>query len=625
MTLQTITHPSPFDHSTLLNLAKRDLNDQSLNRKIRGNNNIFQTISTEVKELLISTLSNNIDGFSDYDWDFELFVSREPVGVHNDRNIHKHAYGKGSNERTVETRYDVGAIIPLEWNCKQPYTITFDKVYPEDKVIYSKGRFGSIDGNPINLDLKEELLIDKLDTETYWQSKPSWNKQLNGLQIHSLHKWSTDTIIIFETARLHSSSDFVLNQDSYKMSFNGLGYAKTVKVMKNNKTFCSMAWNHQFIDPTGRVKPCCRFAEQHRPKDHDLAINSLSNIFYSPWMYDIRSKMLSDEKISGCIRCYQEEASGKKSLRQRYNDNSELPIDKLVNLDNPTVRWLELAISNDCNLACRMCDSRYAWKWFADEKQLYGDTHNKVEHSKSDIANVFPFIDQLVHLKFTGGEPLITVDHWRLLDKLLQERDCSDIFLNYSTNCTINPKDEWIKKWSKFKKVEFALSFDGIADTWELIRYPSKWSDAEKIIQRFFEMTKEINVSIGLRSTISINNILNMPESYVWWIENWNKHAKDSYQDGNWINPTHLTYPECLSITVLPLKYKDIVAKKLKSRLHEFENNMRNSIETQIRLMYNVDDSHKLPELKRYTQSLDKMRQQDFFKANPEFKGLFDD
>ena len=26
-----------------------------------------------------------------------------------------------------------------------------------------------------------------------------------------------------------------------------------------SKTFCSMAWDHQFIDPTGRVKPCCRF------------------------------------------------------------------------------------------------------------------------------------------------------------------------------------------------------------------------------------------------------------------------------------------------------------------------------------------------------------------------------
>ena len=37
-----------------------------------------------------------------------------------------------------------------------------------------------------------------------------------------------------------------------------------------SKTFCSMAWDHQFIDPTGRVKPCCRFAEKFRPKDNNL-------------------------------------------------------------------------------------------------------------------------------------------------------------------------------------------------------------------------------------------------------------------------------------------------------------------------------------------------------------------
>jgi MoaA/NifB/PqqE/SkfB family radical SAM enzyme len=47
------------------------------------------------------------------------------------------------------------------------------------------------------------------------------------------------------------------------------------------------------------------------------------------------------------------------------------PNNLIHDLNDPTIRWMELAISNDCNLACRMCDSRYAWKWFDDEKELY--------------------------------------------------------------------------------------------------------------------------------------------------------------------------------------------------------------------------------------------------------------
>lgn len=389
-------------------------------------------------------------------------------------------------------------------------------------------------------------------------------------------------------------------------------------------TFCSMAWNHQFIDPTGRVKPCCRFAERARPKENNLHQSSLQEIFFGPWMTDVREKMLNGVQVDGCIRCYQEEASGKRSLRQRYHDNTDLPIDTLVDINRPTIRWLELAISNDCNLACRMCDSRYAWKWFDIEQDLYGQTHNTIKHSKSDISNVYPFIDQIVHIKFTGGEPLITKDHWTLIDKLIAERDCSEILINYSTNCTIVPKDEWIKKWSRFKKVEFALSFDGTGPTWELVRWPSTWQHAESTIRRFLSMTNEINCEIGLRSTISVNNILNMPASFEWWIDNWNKYANNQFSDLNWINPTHLTYPECLSTTVLPQKYKDAVAAKLYACSKDFNQKIQTCIETQINHMYSQDDTHLMPEFKRYTLSLDRQRNQNFYLANPELLGLFD-
>jgi hypothetical protein len=207
-----------------------------------------------------------------------------------------------------------------------------------------------------------------------------------------------------------------------------------------------MAWNHQFVDPTGRIKPCCRFGDKHRPSNHNTNEKTLSEVFYGDWMNDIRTQMLNGERVPGCDRCYQEEDGGKKSLRQRYNDSSALPIEKLVDINNPKIRWIELAISNDCNLACRMCDSRYSWKWFEEEKEIYGKTWNTIKHSKMDISNVFPFIQDIVHMKFTGGEPLMTKDHWVLLDKLIAERDCSEIFINYSIHC-------FKHVWSKYLRI----------------------------------------------------------------------------------------------------------------------------------------------------------------------------
>lgn len=384
-----------------------------------------------------------------------------------------------------------------------------------------------------------------------------------------------------------------------------------------SKTFCSMAWDHQFIDPTGRVKPCCRFAEKHRPKENNLKEKTLSEVFYGDWMNDVRQKMLQGEQVNGCIRCYQEEAAGKRSLRERYHDNKDLPIDQLVNLDNPKIGWIELAISNDCNLACRMCDSRYSWKWFNEEQAIYGKTWNEVEKSKSDIANIFPFINDLVHVKFTGGEPLMTKDQWVLVDKLIAERDCSEIFLNYSTNCTIMPKDSWIEKWSKFKQVEFALSFDSAnAAESEYIRWPAKYKTTESVTKRFLELKKSHGFNVLLRSTISLLNVWHMPESMEWWWE---------HDEGLRImNPTHLTYPEILCVTVLPEHIKKRVTEKFNNYIIKSNNTkINNSLEYIRNFMNSKDDSHLLPQLKIYLDGTDKYRGQNFYKSYPEFSDMF--
>jgi len=394
----------------------------------------------------------------------------------------------------------------------------------------------------------------------------------------------------------------------------------------DNTTWCSMAWMHQFIDPQGRVKPCCRF---NMPKDiekeNNLNNQALGNIFYGKFMNDVRNKMINNQEVPGCIRCYQEEASGKKSLRERYNSMYELHPNNLIHdLNDPTIRWMELAISNDCNLACRMCDSRYAWKWFDDEKELYGVTKSKDKFTKSDISSIDRFLDKIVHIKFTGGEPLIIPDHFKLLDKLSIQDNVSSIYLNYSTNLTINPKQDTIDKWKKFKYIEFACSFDGIGPTWELVRYPSKWETAEKVTQNFLKMTNDFDCRVGLRSSISLNNILNMPEAFDWWIKNWNEYASTPFNESNWINPTHVTFPNYLSTTVLPIRYKDIIAKKLDSRKNDFGPTIKNSLESQINYMYSKDDTYLMPELKQYTLHFDSKRKQDFFIANPELIGLFD-
>jgi MoaA/NifB/PqqE/SkfB family radical SAM enzyme len=220
-----------------------------------------------------------------------------------------------------------------------------------------------------------------------------------------------------------------------------------------SNTYCSVLWNHQFIDGSGRIKPCCRFKET---ENNNINSTTIEDVFYSDTMKQRRGHSLRGDPIEGCRRCYEEELNGKKSLRQRYNDNEYL---KPKDLNNPKVEWLELAISNECNLACRMCDSRYSTKWFDEEFEFVGKA---TPLTKINIAQVYPFVPTLKHLKITGGEPFVTPDHWRLLDYIIEHDYAKNIYLNYSTNCTVYPKESIVERLRQFKWVEVALSLDSI-------------------------------------------------------------------------------------------------------------------------------------------------------------------
>lgn len=358
---------------------------------------------------------------------------------------------------------------------------------------------------------------------------------------------------------------------------------------------CSMIWNHQFIDGSGRVKPCCRFQGNLGQLEIDI-----NNNFNNNTMQEIRQSMIDHKKHPGCSRCWQEEDSGKKSLRQRYNQHKKLGLDTIAT-DSPKIEWLELAISNDCNLACRMCDSRYSHKLFEEELEYYGKTMSKTPRTKMPIEAVFPHVPNLKHLKITGGEPFITPDHWKLLDYIIEAEHAHHIYLNYSTNCTVYPKQHIVDRWKKFEYIELAISLDSIvAKENEYLRHGTKQSEVLENIQRFVELQNEINLHVIARPTITIFNIYHLPETLEWLDNLKIKH-----------NATHLAYPSHLSVTVLPKEAKDTINKKFND--YKFKNDVtRKSCQYIQNYMNSEDNSIMLDEFYKHTIFLDRKRNQNF-------------
>ena len=161
------------------------------------------------------------------------------------------------------------------------------------------------------------------------------------------------------------------------------------------------------------------------------------------------------------------------------------------------------------------------------------------------------------------------------------------------------------------------MSFDSSnKEESEYIRWPAKYETTEAVTKRFLELKQTHNFRIILRSTISLLNVWYMPESMQWWADN-DKGVQI-------MNPTHLTYPEILCVTVLPKHIKERITQRFDDYQKHTDNiKIANALEYIKNFMNSKDDSHLLPQLKTYLEGTDKYRGQNFFESYPHFDDIF--
>lgn len=400
------------------------------------------------------------------------------------------------------------------------------------------------------------------------------------------------------------------------------------KMMRINDTYCTIAWVHQFISPDGNVLPCCRFKKKYSSSEYNVGLKSLEDIFLNnPVQQKLREITNENQWHEGCDSCRQEEESKKgTSIRKNYNNNHYLS----DNITKPEIRWIELALSNECNLKCRMCSSLFSYRIAPDEVELFGKPVvpflKKENKWKTDfpIENLFSIIPTLRHVKFTGGEPLLTPNHYKFLKEIIRQGYSRNIYLNYSTNMTVPPSEKIIELWKKFKFVEVALSLDGTGSVIEYIRNPSKWEIIEENTIRFLELTKrtDLDVRVGVRSTVMAYNIFNMVELEKWYKTLYDKYHRENYSEKAWFNPTILTRPSYLRISVLPDKYKDQAIKVLQDKgMTSKSKRIFNSFCT---FMTSVDDTRYLPDFIDYTRKLDILRSENLYDSIPQLTGILE-
>lgn len=283
---------------------------------------------------------------------------------------------------------------------------------------------------------------------------------------------------------------------------------------------CAAIDNGVTIYPNGKIGPCCLINSSYLKPMAELTNPNRFKDLYQP----------DGSPPAACSSCTESEAHTGNSYRTMFELNRTTA---------PGLQYVDIRNTNLCNLKCRSCGPHYSNKW--GDELGYTDSIRK-----KDIQEYLPYLltDDLHWMYFTGGEPLISKDHWDILDQLIESGRAKNIKLMYNTNLTtLKYKDKDIVSiWKQFKKVLINCSLDAAGPEIDYIRSGSNWTE---ILQNFktlqeIRQTHE-HISLNVAPTMSILNI--------WFFADLIKFAHDHKVP---CYPTILKGPSVFALSVIP-------------------------------------------------------------------------
>lgn len=302
---------------------------------------------------------------------------------------------------------------------------------------------------------------------------------------------------------------------------------------------CNLLNNHACLSIEGNWRVCCKFDDSHKFSANSYNFNQFKTTPY----YKNVSKILETGWHPGCQKCKDdEEIYNIESLRQ-YSLRELSGKDQL--------EYMEINLSNDCNLNCRMCGPRYSstWEKFLHEHQQLDSYYNKelfeIHHKNIDVSKLFENVDlsNLKVIKYLGGEPFVTKQILDLFKFLDSKNLMGQIEFQANTNCTLFPKKH-VEYLKKFKNIIMSLSVDAVGNLNDYIRNGSQWNHVDKIIDMWIEFSQQHNCRLILAPTLLPYNVHDLTA-----IRTYAEYKKIKYK------LHRLVFPERFRLDVLPLKY----------------------------------------------------------------------
>jgi MoaA/NifB/PqqE/SkfB family radical SAM enzyme len=362
-----------------------------------------------------------------------------------------------------------------------------------------------------------------------------------------------------------------------------------------------MPWINLSTETDGACKICCvvmtnRYITKPDGQPYRIQEDPLAEIWNSEYLRNVRKQMLEGEDPIDCFYCTKQRDLGTPSPRDYYNEKYlsaerlalvESSAQKGFSLSAPPVS-LEPRPGTLCNLRCTSCWSMSSSRveqerksilksdpqlssplrqQFAQEVALAEATDmdwSEREQYWENLRITFPTLERIY---FTGGEPVLIENNYRVLEALI-ELGKTETLVAFTTNLT-RIDQRLLRILEGFERVEITCSIDGVGPVNEYLRFPSSWAKTEANLKTLLALQLQLaekhgltgkgtNLGIALMTLVQATNVEDLPNLLRWASE-----LPARYPIG--IIPTQIQGPEYLRVESLPAEFRRKMIERLES------------------------------------------------------------
>lgn len=415
---------------------------------------------------------------------------------------------------------------------------------------------------------------------------------------------------IAEVHRLYSYDETYIDNCLYPGVYNK-------QIPKYDNVGCKKLWAHLFVGTDANVQHCC--VSDHRRPYGNLNDASVKQILDNDTAKKSRQWMLDGYRQSACAICYEAEDKGRISPRSNFQPKS---------LERLPINTLDIRLNNICNFKCRMCSEYFSSSLQQETIEMYGkdailgyekvnlknDTH-KIRQTNLD--KILPYVTRdIKHIYFAGGEPLITYEHYVILQRLIDIKHF-DVDIRYNTNLShlTFRKKSIFEFWKFFTNIEVCASLDASNKVAEYMRHGTVWDETLANISQI--QSQAPNIALEIDSVVSWPTVENIIALQTKWID-------DGLFTADQFDTKPLVNPEYLSLTTLPKHHKQRIQPIIEQHIKNLgSTRLAKQWSDILKHMYHNNTKSSISEFTRRTSALDKHRNESFTNIFPQFTDLF--